>query len=106
MLDSESYLGYEEDHFSVEALRSAVCYSAICSMSEEQCQSVFHASKSIVAADYRVFSEGAIERAGLVTTNDITVLQAFVLYLVSNWPILYESHLPANELSCSWLISV
>jgi len=86
LLDGNSYLGYEEGHFSVEALVSAVCYSAIGSMTEAQCQSMFHASKSNVGADYRVACERAVERAGLITTNDITVLQAFVLYLVSDEP--------------------
>ena len=52
MLDGESYLGYEEGHFSAEALSSAVCYSAVSSMTEERCQSVFHASKSTVAVEY------------------------------------------------------
>lgn len=82
MLDGEPYLGYDDGHFSVEALSSAVCYSALSSMTEEQCQSMFHASKSTVTGDYRVACERAVERAGLITTTDITVLQAFVLYLV------------------------
>ncbi|OCL08872.1 hypothetical protein AOQ84DRAFT_272746, partial [Glonium stellatum] len=83
MLDGKPYLGYKEGHFAVEALSSAVCYSAINSMTEEQCQSMFHASRSAVSADHRVACEGALERAGLITTRDITTLQAFVLYLIA-----------------------
>jgi hypothetical protein len=82
MVDGKPYLRYAHGHLAVEALSSAVCYAAINSMTEEQCQSMFHASKSAVVSDYRVACEGALERAGLITTNDVTVLQAFVLYLV------------------------
>lgn len=68
---------------SVEALSSAVCYAAVISMTENQCQTMFRADKSDIVTYYRVACERAFEQAGLITTNEITVLQAFVLYLVS-----------------------
>ena len=83
MLQGERYLGYPEGHASVEALSSAVCYSAASSMTENQCQAMFYTSKSSIAVDCRRACEVAIERSGILATRDITVLQAFVLYLVS-----------------------
>ncbi|KAI0126753.1 C6 transcription factor [Xylariales sp. AK1849] len=83
MLYGEQYLGYPDGHSSVEALSSAVCYSAVSSLTENQCQASFHTSKSIVVPDCRRACEEAIGRSGLLTTRDITVLQAFVLYLIA-----------------------
>jgi hypothetical protein len=52
-------------------------------MTEGQCQAAFQKTKSDVLAMRRKMCEDAIENAGLLTTRDMTVLQAFVLYLVS-----------------------
>jgi hypothetical protein len=82
MLQGEGYLGYPEGHASVEALNSAVCYSAASSMAENQCRSMFHISKSSIVEDCRRVCEVALERSGVLATRDMTVLQAFVLYLV------------------------
>lgn len=82
MVQGEPYLAYADGHPSVEALGSAVCYSAISSMTENQCSVMFHASKADLLAESRVACETAIGRAGLLTSRDITVLQAFILYLV------------------------
>ncbi|KAL9094772.1 MAG: hypothetical protein Q9165_003043 [Trypethelium subeluteriae] len=86
LLQGEGYLGYADGHASVEALNWAVCYSAACSMTENQCRTLFQAGKSNVVADCRRASELAMERSGLLTTRDITVLQAFVLYLENRRP--------------------
>src|SRR4051812_36275995 len=83
MLQGERYLGYPEGQVSVEALGSAVCYSAATSMTETQCQTMFQAGKSSIVTACRRTCEVAIEKSGLLATRDITVLQAFVLYLVS-----------------------
>lgn len=86
MMDEECYLGYRAGHPASAALRSAVCYAAVCSMDEELLQSSFGSfgsSKKEVLTSYRSVCECALEKAQLVNTRDITVLQAFVLYLVS-----------------------
>jgi hypothetical protein len=84
LLTGEGYLGRKPGHPSVEALSAAVHYAAISSMTEEQCVSVFHSQKSRLVFDYQTACEMALERAGLMKTNDLTVLQSFVLYLVSH----------------------
>ncbi|KAJ5215824.1 uncharacterized protein N7498_002231 [Penicillium cinerascens] len=83
MVHGEPYLAYTEGHPSVEALGSAVCYSAVSSMTENQCLAMFHSKKADLAAESRVACETAIGQAGLLSTRDITVLQAFILYLVA-----------------------
>ena len=83
MIDGTSYLGYDSGDHVVEALRSAVCYAAVSSMTEEQCHNMFAVPQSALVGEYKEACEAAIERSGLVISDDITVLQAFILYLVS-----------------------
>ncbi|RMZ83087.1 hypothetical protein DV738_g1189, partial [Chaetothyriales sp. CBS 135597] len=66
----------------IRALEYAVCYAAATTMTEVQCQLEFKKSKAEISSTYRRMCEDAIEEAGLLTTRDMTVLQAFVLYLV------------------------
>ena len=82
MIDGGAYLDYPEGHPSVEALRAAVCHAAVSSLTHRQCYAMFGADQPTLAMEYQEVCEAAIERAGLVTSDDITVLQAFVLYLV------------------------
>ncbi|KAJ5497178.1 hypothetical protein N7463_009165 [Penicillium fimorum] len=79
-----TYLGSSEDNYAVIALESAVCYTAANTMTEGQCQVAFQKTKSSIMAMRRKMCEDAIENAGLLTTRDITVLQAFILYLESS----------------------
>lgn len=83
LVDSQKFLGYDLRHPSPAALRAAVCYAAVVSMTEEQCQATFSYSKLKILPEFRNACDVALNRAGLLTTADITVLQAFVLYLVS-----------------------
>ncbi|KAG6003598.1 hypothetical protein E4U43_000899 [Claviceps pusilla] len=82
MLDGDRYLGYSEDHISIEALESAVCYAAANTLSDAQCRAMFRTSKSTMVSTYRGQCEVAIDRAGLLTTRCRVILQSFVLYLV------------------------
>ncbi|KAL5042116.1 hypothetical protein BDW71DRAFT_190644 [Aspergillus fruticulosus] len=82
MLDGSPYPGASQEDHSDQALESAVCYAAANTMSEAQCQEAFKSSKSSVVTMYRKMCEAAIERTGLLTTRNMTVLQAFTLYLV------------------------
>lgn len=82
ILDGKPYLGYDSGHAAPAALASAVFYAAGCSMSEEQCFSLLNVRKESTIAKYKKDTEAALERAELILTNDLTVLQAFVLSLV------------------------
>ncbi|KAI0839917.1 hypothetical protein F5Y06DRAFT_303035 [Hypoxylon sp. FL0890] len=83
MLGGQSYLGYEAGHISTTCLSSAVCYSALASMTEEQCQAAFNMNKCALTVEYREACEAELERSELLTTRDVTILQAFILYLVA-----------------------
>ena len=52
-------------------------------MTEDQYRRILHTSKAQVVAECRAACEDAIEKSGLLATQDVTVLQAFVLYIVS-----------------------
>ncbi|KHN97631.1 uncharacterized protein MAM_04646 [Metarhizium album ARSEF 1941] len=64
------------------ALEAAVCYAAAISSTDIQCKALFGMSKASMVLTHRKICENAIERAGLLTTRDRIVLQAFVLYLI------------------------
>ncbi|KAH8658386.1 hypothetical protein BX600DRAFT_524842 [Xylariales sp. PMI_506] len=77
-----TYLGYPEGHPSRTALSSAICYVSICSLSETQCRDMFQSNKSEILNKYRWSCEIALDRADVLVTVEMTVLQAFVLYLI------------------------
>jgi hypothetical protein len=83
MMRGEGYFGYPDEHPSLAALSSAVCFAAASSLTEAQCRTCFLTSKPTIVTLCRRECEIAIERSGLLSTRDINVLQAFVLYLVS-----------------------
>lgn len=64
------------------ALDAAIFYAAVASMTDRQCYSLFQCGQSDSLPEYQSACERALERADLMRTSDITVLQAFVLYLV------------------------
>lgn len=83
MEKNEPYLTYPKGHLYVSALSAAVCYAAACSLTENQCRRMFQASKLSIVTTLRRACEGALEQSDVLSTQDMTVLQAFVLYLVS-----------------------
>ena len=83
LLERKKYLNYDPGHPAVEALVSSVYYAATGSLSETQCLSLFAASQAAVITRYQAECEAALGRAGLVATEDLTVLQAFIIFLVS-----------------------
>ena len=82
LLGGKPYLGYHDTSPVLDVLRSAVFFVAVVSLTEEQCHSIFESDRASFITTYRLACEVALDRAGLITTEDITVLQSFVLYLV------------------------
>ena len=68
---------------SREALKFSICFTAICSLSEVEVRNMFLEKKENILNRFRLATEVMLSRAGLLTTSDLTVLQAFVIYLVS-----------------------
>lgn len=83
LLDGKPYLDYKPGHEAPTALAHAIYYSAISCVEEDECWQIFQQSKSSMITKYRRECESALANADVVTTNDLTVLQAFVLSLVS-----------------------
>lgn len=97
LVDCKSFLDYDLRDPRPAALRAAVCYAAVASMTEEQCQATFSCPKLKVLPEFRDVCDVALNKAGLLTTKDMAVLQAFVLYLVSSLFLLGTS----TSLACS-----
>jgi hypothetical protein len=83
ILDGKPYLDYEPGHLAPTALACAVYFAAACSVSEEESLSLFGCNKSFLVARYQQEAETTLARADFMTSNDLTILQAFVLFLVS-----------------------
>jgi hypothetical protein len=83
LVRGEGYLQYPERHPSVQALQASICYVAASSLPEQQCQTMLQQDKSRVTEELCRACETALFNANLISTDDVTVLQAFVLYLVS-----------------------
>lgn len=82
LLEGKPYLHYDAHHPAPEALRCAVYYTAACSITEDQCPPTLGASRASVIARCQRETEAALVRAEFVTSDDLTVLQAFVLSLI------------------------
>lgn len=67
-----------------EALLFAVYYGAVMSMQQDECQTLLKNDKIILSSKYRFGTEQALARAGFLETRNLTVLQAFVLFLVGS----------------------
>lgn len=83
LLEEKPYLHYDLNHPAPAALKCAVFYAAACSISEVNWPTMMGSSRPAVLARYQSETEAALRRAEYITTNDLTVLQAFVLSLVS-----------------------
>ncbi|KAI0390615.1 fungal-specific transcription factor domain-containing protein [Xylariaceae sp. FL0594] len=66
----------------VEALMFSIYLAAITSMEPEEVRTNFGAEKSLLIDRYRFGTEQALARANFLTTSELVVVQAFVLFLV------------------------
>lgn len=81
--DNQPYLDYEPDDQAPATLALA-CYSAaVCTIDDSQCQLLFGLDKKSVFTDLQRETESALIRADFVITNDLTILQAYTIHLVS-----------------------
>ena len=68
---------------ATEALMFAIYLATVTSLSPEQCQTLLDQDKDIATQRYRFATEQALARAGFLETQEVMVLQAFTLFLVS-----------------------
>lgn len=81
----KKYMGGEDglELAKVQALESAMCYTALCTMTDEESETSFACKKAILREQLRAAAELHISKARLLEQPDLTVLQAFLIYLVS-----------------------
>ncbi|KAE8149832.1 fungal-specific transcription factor domain-containing protein [Aspergillus avenaceus] len=84
ILDGKPYLDYEPGHLAPTTLVLAICYTAVSIITEDDSYNLLGCKKSALVAKYQKESEAALARADFMTTNDITILQAFVLFLLAS----------------------
>lgn len=76
------YLDYAAGHIAPQTLKHAVLYTATMSLSNDEFQAMFGRQKDELASKLEFATKMCLARANFTTTNDITVLQAFTIYLV------------------------
>lgn len=67
----------------METLLFAIYFSAVASLSDDDCLATFGANKNNLIETYKTGMEQALSRARLLETNEFIVLQAFAIFLSS-----------------------
>ncbi|KAB8262797.1 hypothetical protein BDV32DRAFT_120101 [Aspergillus pseudonomiae] len=84
LLDGKPYLDYGPGHTAPAALASAVYFAAACSITEDESKNLLGCNKGWLVARYQQESEAALAKADFMTSNDLAILQAFVLFLLAS----------------------
>ncbi len=69
---------------SLKALENAIYFMTICSLFDSECMQYFQLDKESCIQMARQDTELCLTAADLLSSTDISVLQAFVIYLVSS----------------------
>ena len=69
-----------------EALLLAIYFTTVTILSDEECLAMFRQNRQSLVMQYKTGIEAALVNADLLNTSDLTILQAFCLYLVSSHP--------------------
>jgi hypothetical protein len=80
----------------VEALMFGIYCTAVTSFDEPECAATFGESKPTLLTRYHAGARQALSRAGLLRSSDMTILQAFVLYIVGCYQRRLRSETSAN----------
>ncbi|KAK1087762.1 hypothetical protein LTR33_000883 [Friedmanniomyces endolithicus] len=80
VLNSASHLSKLSRGF--EALLFAIYYGAVTSLTAEDCRAKLNEEKQTLLLRYRFALEQSLARANFLTTEEIVVLQAFVIFLI------------------------
>ena len=83
MQDGRQYLRYPPDHPATEALKFSMYYATVSVVEEAVCQESFGATKSALMSRFKFGAEITLSKADFINTTYLTVLQAFILFLVS-----------------------
>ncbi|MBE3043515.1 fungal specific transcription factor domain-containing protein [Candidatus Bathyarchaeota archaeon] len=83
----EASANLERTPMGLEALMFAVYLMALISIDDAEVQVMFGEPRMQVLGRFHLAAQQALINAGLMRTNDITVLQAYILYLVCRLPL-------------------
>lgn len=78
---------------TMQPLESAIYFLALCSITDVESERILSCKRLPLIKQYRLATEISISRANLVRNPDLTVLQAFVIYLVSRCSVLVVRHI-------------
>ena len=73
----------------IEALMFAIYLLAVTSLGDEECVEMFDESRRSLLSKYSHATQQALVNAKFLKSLDITVLQAYALYLVSKFHVLF-----------------
>lgn len=76
------YLGYPTRSFAFKALKSAVFYVTLCSMTDEQSLENFGEEKEKLRELWRPETEHWLRAADMTRNHNIVIIQALILYVV------------------------
>ena len=82
IIHGQPYLGHDHSWPGTRALKAAVYFSAINTLSENQCQMMFAQSRGDQLHQFKRMADVALSQADLMNTTDLATLQAFTTYLV------------------------
>jgi hypothetical protein len=72
---------------SIRALDLSIYFTSLCSITDDEARNLGLGDRANLIEQYRDATERAISEAGLLQRPNLTVLQAFVIYLVgSSYP--------------------
>jgi len=86
----------------MEVLMFGIYATAVSSLSDTECTTMFGEDKEVLRLRYSGGARQALHRAGLLRTSNITILQGFVLYLIS----CLNFHIDPRSLFCLTGIAV
>jgi len=67
----------------LHALERSILFPALCTMTDSECQEQLYCNRDSLMQHLGIEAESAFSKAKLLEDPDLTVLQAFVIYLVS-----------------------
>ena len=90
----------------LEALMFGIYFMAATSMTEQECSSMLNEPKRTLLGKFHHATQQALVNAEFMRTNDLAVLQAYLLYLVGHTPTTPAvSHSPVRSAATLYLIA-
>ena len=82
---------------TTHALFLSIYANAVQSITDDACMAIMHETRSSLVAQYTTGAQYALQKCGFLQSSDLTVLQAFLLYLVSIYLLLNSLRQPLSQ---------